>query len=42
MIASILRRVLVESEGMVYGHPLSSIQQPWEDPGIYNMLMGLK
>ena len=37
MIASILRRVLDQSEGMVYGHPLSvsSIQQPSEDPGIY-------
>ena len=32
---SIFQRVLFEPQGMVYGHPLSSIQHALEDPGIY-------
>ena len=31
---SIFQRVLFEPQGMVYRHPLSSIQHPLEDPGL--------
>ena len=38
---SIFLRVLFEPQGMVYRHPLSSIQHPLEDPGIYIYIHGL-